>query len=66
MERICKDGNATFNGVYAPQNENDNYGLDYSKFVVPLVKAMQEQQAMIEKLQKLLALQQQQIDALKK
>jgi len=31
-----------FSGVYKPQNDKDAYGLSYSDFVVPLVKAMQE------------------------
>ena len=37
-----------FDGVSTPQNETDLYSLRYAEFVVPLVKAMQEQQAMIE------------------
>jgi hypothetical protein len=37
-----------FSGVDAPQNENDFYALRYSDFVVPLVKAVQEQQEIIE------------------
>jgi hypothetical protein len=37
-----------FSGVYKPQNETDAYGLSYADFVVPLVKAVQEQQAIIE------------------
>jgi len=48
-----------FSGVDKPKNPNDIYGLRYSEFVVPLVKAMQEQQVMIEQ-------QQLQIDELKK
>ena len=48
-----------FSGVDAPKNENDFYGLRYAEFVVPLVKATQEQQALIEA-------QQQEIDELKK
>ena len=31
----------------APKNDHDFYGLRYAEFVVPLVKAMQEQQQMI-------------------
>jgi hypothetical protein len=31
-----------FSGVHKPQNDNDTYGLGYSEFVVPLVKAVQE------------------------
>jgi hypothetical protein len=38
--------------VDKPKNENDMYGLRYSEFVVPLVKAMQEQQQMINDLRK--------------
>ena len=36
-----------FSGIYQPKSENDLYGLSYSAFVVPLVKAVQEQQTMI-------------------
>jgi len=36
-----------FDGVSAPENETDLYGIRYAEFVVPLVKAMQEQQEMI-------------------
>jgi hypothetical protein len=42
VDQLCRDNKFTFNGVYAPQNNNDNYALDYSRFVVPLVKAVQE------------------------
>ncbi|MFC4476350.1 tail fiber domain-containing protein [Flavobacterium chungangensis] len=40
-----------FNGIVKPKNDNDFYSLRYSDFVVPLVKAVQEQQAQIDKLQ---------------
>ena len=54
-----------FSGVDAPKNNKDTYGLRYAEFVVPLVKAVQEQQAQIEELKKqnaeLKALQQQNI-----
>jgi trimeric autotransporter adhesin len=39
-----------FHGVDKPKNETSHYGLRYAEFVVPLVKAMQEQQEMIETL----------------
>ncbi len=42
VNNLVKDKGYTFNGVYTPQNSNDNYALDYSRFVVPLVKAVQE------------------------
>ena len=35
-----------------PEKKDGHYGLDYASFVVPLVKAVQEQQEMIEMLQK--------------
>jgi len=43
-----------FSGVDAPKNGNDLYGLRYSDFVVPLVKAVQQQQDSIEKQKKTL------------
>ncbi len=36
-----------FSGVDKPKNEKDQYALRYAEFVVPLVKAVQEQQAII-------------------
>ncbi|WP_207632725.1 tail fiber domain-containing protein [Foetidibacter luteolus] len=50
IEELCKKKGYTFNAVYAPQNENDNYAIDYSRLVVPLVKAVQELSAANEKL----------------
>jgi hypothetical protein len=35
-----------------PANANDHYSLAYSQFVVPLVKAVQEQQLIIQSQQK--------------
>ena len=40
-----------FSGVDKPKNELAPYSLRYADFVVPLVKAVQEQQAMIDSLQ---------------
>jgi trimeric autotransporter adhesin len=40
-----------FSGLDAPKNEKDFYGLRYAEFVVPLVKAVQEQQQKIEKVE---------------
>lgn len=37
-----------FSGVDAPKNRKDYYGLRYAAFVVPLVKAVQEQQQIID------------------
>lgn len=44
-----------FSGIKKPSSENDYYGLSYATFVVPLVKAVQEQQLIIEQLQKEMA-----------
>ncbi len=41
-----------FDGVVKPQNEHDHYRLSYSSFVVPLIKAVQEQQREIEALKR--------------
>ncbi len=42
VHEAAKDINYDFHGVYAPINATDNYGLRYSEFTVPLVKAVQE------------------------
>jgi hypothetical protein len=36
-----------FSGVDKPKNNADFYGLRYAEFVVPLVKAVQEQELII-------------------
>ena len=50
VEKVAKELDFDFDGVDAPQNENSLYGIRYAEFVVPLVKAIQEQQAIIENL----------------
>jgi len=52
VEQASHDLGYDFSGVDKPKNENDLYGLRYAEFVVPLVKAMQEQQMQIADLQK--------------
>ena len=42
VENIATQLGYDFSGVYKPQNDKDPYGLSYSEFVVPLVKAVQE------------------------
>ena len=51
VEVAAKKVGFDFDGVSAPQNETDLYGIRYAEFVVPLVKAMQEQQETIEEQQ---------------
>ena len=48
VEVAAKLSGFNFHGVDVPKNENSNYGLRYAEFVVPLVKAVQEQQELIE------------------
>jgi trimeric autotransporter adhesin len=52
VEQSAKECGFTFDGVSAPQDDNGNYGVAYSQFTVPLVKAVQEQQLMIDALKK--------------
>ena len=52
VEQTANELNFEFSGVDKPQTENEFYGLRYAEFVVPLAKAIQEQQAQIEALQK--------------
>jgi len=42
VEEAAKKVGFNFDGVDAPKNEHDLYGLRYAEFVVPLVKAVQE------------------------
>lgn len=51
-----------FSGVDKPESETDPYGLRYAEFVVPMVKAIQEQQIEIEALKSIIAQQQEMID----
>jgi len=59
VEKAAKDAGYDFSGVGVPKSPNQLYTLSYEQFVVPLVKAVQEQQLMIKN-------QQQQIDLLLK
>jgi len=42
VERAAQEVNYHFSGLKTPQNSGDTYGLGYTDFVVPLVKAVQE------------------------
>jgi len=51
VEQLCaKQGVDISNIVHVPEGEADNYSVAYGQIVVPLVKAVQEQQAEIEAL----------------
>jgi len=64
VESAAKDIGFNFSGVVSPKNEHDNYGLRYAEFTVPLVKAVQEQQAEIQILESTVNDQQTQIQSL--
>lgn len=52
VEEAAKQTGFDFSGVEKPGKDNGHYGLRYAEFVVPLVKAMQEQQQQINDLKK--------------
>ncbi len=64
VEKAAQVSGYDFSGINRPKTEQDHYSLSYESFVVPLVKAVQEQQKTIETLNEKIARQQQQIDEL--
>ena len=66
VEAAAKKVGFDFDGVSTPENETDLYGIRYAEFVVPLVKAMQEQQEMIDGQQATIELLLKRIEALEK
>lgn len=52
VEQAAQNANYDFSGINKPESATDHYSLSYESFVVPLVKAVQEQQEMITNLQK--------------
>jgi trimeric autotransporter adhesin len=80
VEQAAITTNYNFSGIIKPKTDKDHYSLSYDAFVVPLVKAIQEQhqtigmqqkkiaeqQAKIEEQDKKFLLLQQQLDELKK
>jgi hypothetical protein len=52
VESAAAQAGYDFSGVDKPKNDQDFYGLRYGSFVVPLVKAIQEQQQSIDALKK--------------
>jgi trimeric autotransporter adhesin len=55
VEIAAKESGATFPGVQKPRSEAEHYTLQYSQFVVPLTKAVQELSAMVKDQQKQIA-----------
>jgi trimeric autotransporter adhesin len=50
VEKAAIESGFDFGGIIKPKSEKEYYGLSYESFVVPLVKAIQEQQKIIESL----------------
>jgi hypothetical protein len=48
VEQVCKKLNFDFSGLHVPESPLDNYSLAYGSFVPLLVKAVQEQQSIID------------------
>jgi len=66
VEEAAKESGFNFDGVYSPKNIGDDYyAVSYSSMVVPLVKAVQEQQTIIENQNKKIDELQKQMDKLK-
>jgi len=66
VEQAAKEIGFDFDGVHIPTGENDPYSLAYAEFVVPLVKAVLEQQQMIEQQNKAIEMLKKEIELLKK
>ena len=56
VEQAAIHAGYNFSGIVKPQTEKEHYSLSYESFVVPLVKALQEQQKIIESLRQRLEL----------
>jgi hypothetical protein len=52
VEKAAIASGYDFSGIIKPKTDQDHYSLSYESFVVPLVKAVQEQQKLILDLQK--------------
>ena len=61
VEKAAAECGYDFTGVIRPSNSMEHYGLSYEAFIMPMVKAIQEQQRQIDDLKKMVADQQQMI-----
>lgn len=66
VELAAKQSNYNFSGLHTPKGAFGLYSLSYAEFVVPLVKAVQEQQEMIQSLQNLIEEQQKKLELFEK
>ena len=51
VEQAARESGYDFSGVQKTADQNGVYSISYAQFVVPLVKAVQEQQEIIRRLQ---------------
>ena len=51
VDKAASDINYSFSGIDKPANEHTPYGLRYAEFVVPMIKALQEMKALIDRQQ---------------
>ena len=65
VEAAANEVGFNFHGIVKPYDENGTYALRYAEFVVPLVKAMQEQQDIIEAQEKELKALRSEVEAIK-
>jgi len=65
VEKTANEIGYDFSGIDAPKSDLGHYSLRYSEFVVPIVKAMQEQQGQIEALEELVISLQNEIEVLR-
>jgi len=66
VEKAARETGYDFSGVDAPKNAEGMYGLRYAEFVVPLVKAVQEQQQTIKEQQEQIKMLEQRVAELEK
>jgi hypothetical protein len=66
VEKAADAAGYDFSGIIRPKTDDDHYSLSYESFVVPLVKAVQEQHQIILEQDRKIADLQKQIDEIKK
>lgn len=66
VEKAADKTGYNFSGINKPKTAADHYSLSYESFVVPLVKAVQEQNKQIDELKKTITRQQQALEEISK
>jgi hypothetical protein len=66
VEKAADASGYDFSGIIKPKTDQDHYSLSYDAFVIPLVKAVQEQQQMIRDQNEKIAGLERELDELKK